>query len=363
MKILYIAMIATLLTVPLQGTDARDSFRLHVGPGPEDICVTQWRGRSVAVFSCAERRKGRQQQPSKLGFGYVWLDEATGRPVVVGQQGLAEGLPWSGLHWQPHCALNHGSGILSAVRTGCFRDGKFDKGRAAVEFFEWDPTSAVPRLRPLPIQTPALEGAGSLNAVVLTRTGDVYATTFGLLGCWPRRLIVESEPSVVTKLGSHQVLHWQPGEKHWRCVVRNVSGANGLALNADENQLAVAAYHSRQVHVFHLGHQHALLHSVKLERWRPDNLKLTEEGRIIACGSGKWSSGLTLLTENLFGFRVTRSPGGIFALPTWELQAKPVSATVNLPADYACPSGIAQLGHWWIASQILDDELLCLPVH
>jgi SMP-30/Gluconolactonase/LRE-like region len=346
---------------------------LPVGPGPEDICIAEWRGEQIAIVACSERRKGKTFEPSKLGFHFIGLRH--GVPTEIGSQSIEElGIPlsWAGLHWQPLGIPGARSGVLAAARTGCFLPS--EKGRLTfnepshdIDLFEWEPHNSKPRLRRLQNHVPKAPtgwNKGSFNAVALSANGDVYATAFGMfnLSCRPPDTTVASAEF----LKSHSLYRWEYETCQWQRVASHIPGANGLSFSADGHQLAVAGYIARKIYWFELKGDPAgglrFLSSVRFEGWNPDNLR-SVPGGIAACGSHKVSTGVNLISEVLLGWRAFKSAPGAIALVNPSPGQQSVQAFQNLPADYQCPSGIGRLGGYWIATQLLDDKLLLWPAN
>lgn len=354
-----------------QPTELTSPQRLAVGPGPEDVCAAVWRGQPVAIVSCAERRKAKGHgDPTNCGFCFIGLGKQG--PTIIGRQSFGEAgseLPWSGLYWQAKGIPGFRHGVVAAVRTGCYVHGEFkDLQERRIDLFEWDETSKEPRLKLLPEsfqpKTLAAEKKGSFNAVALTSSGDIFATTFGLFGTWGLSPVIDG--SYASKAQNNALYRWSHELGKWILEVRRVSGANGLALSADERLLAVAAYHAKKIRWYNLSKDGGIQSPEKatssIKGWCPDNMKQLADGSIAAVGSGKITTGINLIFSNKFGCGQPFKTSGVVLVMPGDASVTTLTPKFKLPRGYTCPSGVTQLGGWWLASQILDEELLFWPV-
>lgn len=346
--------------------DESTMLRLEVGSGPEDLVLTQdSSGQEVLVTSLAKRaRDGRKEV---VGFRYLVMTD--GKPKILNAQPDTPSVPgyngtWQGLSWQPRCQLNDGGGVLAATRTQSFVNGGLLKPGGAVDYFRWDCTSGEKRLVWVG-STPVL-GAGdswTFNSVALARDGTAYASRMSFIpgSAQPR---LRPEPSDKMPNGAVYIL--PRGSHQWQVAADQIPGANGLHLSADERTLFVSSSGSGSVLVFERdpsdGWLKRVMNVLKLPGCcAPDNLRLDAEGRLHATGTRvRLVTGIYLLLQSKCGGSLGLAPRG--ATWTWEhpLDASCEPQTRLWPMVQRGQSVALPWNGWWIAGQMVEDELLAV---
>jgi len=347
--------------------------RFRVGAGPEDLVVASWpyapsgTSNQVAITSLADRRRptGRPVQ----GFTFIRLENGTPRPFG-GTPHLPAGIdteapPWQGLYWQPHADFAGGRGVLAATRTMRWipAEGWRNAG-GYVDFFTWSNAPTATPTLVFDSRTDELRGpegpSFNFNSVALTRDGTVYASVMSICGNAAATTIAEPtrhDPLEAVEPGA--VYAWRKG-RGWRLVAR-VKGANGLALSPDERTLYVNSAGTGASFAFGI-QQDRLVAKPDGTAWlganaAPDNLKLLDDGRLVALVTPRRiSTGAYLLMEHYCGWSFAHPTGEVW---TWNPADPERTKRLEFawPNDYVGPSTTIRLGDWWLGGQMFDDAI------
>lgn len=241
---------------------------LPTHPGPEDLTIAKAGSSQLLVTGTATRAPLLQRFGGTGRIEVLDLDKPESPAQVVysrSQRGTSEqdGFAPVGLHSVPH--PKHPFRNLLYVANNIGRVDRFE-----VEAGKIHHVSSTPH-------SPLLDG---INGLVATRSGTIYASTFGL-SPFTSDKPQAGAPPVGDKPGTNTVLAFHPrsagGNDQWEVVAHGFAGANGLALSPDESHLLVCSYYGKAIHAFkrepHTGKLVGTPEKIRSLEFRPDNLK------------------------------------------------------------------------------------------
>ncbi|WP_439533533.1 SMP-30/gluconolactonase/LRE family protein [Polymorphobacter sp.] len=145
--------------------------------------------------------------------------------------------------------------------------------RESIEVFDVDTGADMPRATWVGCLMP--KAPLNTNSVTAAPDGTVYATVF--IG--PGHNIDE----VFAGKPTGEVITWRPGQAESVSVPgTSLSGPNGIEISPDGNLIYVAAFGSKQVHVFDRKGKNRGI--AQLGNYWPDNIRWDDQGRLVAAG-------------------------------------------------------------------------------
>lgn len=287
---------------------------LHSGPGPEDLDIIDWKGRSAlltATYSRAAFPKKPHPKPHVGSLevyvpGYAPDGQGSGfQPVKVSGKPPVQFKPVGLSVVRQSLAPGLGGRQLAYVTNADPGPGLFAKG-GSVEVYEVD-NDRIEHLATL--------GGGpskllhKINGIAASRDGTVYVTTFGSLPgrALDTNLLEPDSPAGQTRT-INSIVCFTPDKAdatkgRWGVVATGISGANGLALSPGETLLYCNAYHRREILAFQRGEEAGgrLLKShgavYKGLPFNPDNLKGLPTGELWCTGQRSFlNTGLHLVS-------------------------------------------------------------------
>lgn len=270
---------------------------LASGPGPEDLDLIEWKGRTAlltATYSRANFPKEPHPKP-RVGALEIYLPgEDRFQPAPMASKPLEHFAPVGLSVIRNSLAPGLEGKQLAYVTNAYPGKGLLARG-GSVEIFEVDDDAGhVKHLGTL--------GGGrskllhKINGITASRDGTVYATTFGTFPAkaGEAELLEPNSPAGQTRT-INSIVCFTPDKADatkgtWGVVASGINGANGLALSPGETLLYCNAYHGRQILAFERyeqpGGELKKCHGVVYRGlpFRPDNLKCPPNGDLWCTG-------------------------------------------------------------------------------
>lgn len=147
--------------------------------------------------------------------------------------------------------------------------------RESVEAFEIDTSAATPAITW--IGCVVVPDDASINSVVVLEDGGFYTT----------RISTQGDPAMLEKMKgeiSGFLYSWQPGKALVALLETSMSAPNGIDMSRDGKQVYVASWGKKEVVRFSRSEGKLTQDGTIQLDFRPDNLRLTEDGFILAAG-------------------------------------------------------------------------------
>ncbi|WP_265593395.1 SMP-30/gluconolactonase/LRE family protein [Verrucomicrobium sp. BvORR034] len=354
---------------------------LASGPGPEDLDLIEWKGRTAlltATYSRARFPKEPHPKP-RVGALEIYLPgEERFKPAPMASKPLEHFAP-VGLSVVRNSLAPGLEGKQLAYVTNAYPGkGLLAKG-GSVEVFEVDDEAGqVKHLGTLGNVYDVCDGRSELlhkiNGITASRDGTVYATTFGT---FPSRSgetqLIEPASPAGQKRTINSIVCFTPNKDDatkgsWGVVASGINGANGLALSPGETLLYCNAYHGRQILAFERNEQPGgglkKCHGVVYRGlpFRPDNLKCPPNGELWCTGQ---RSPVPTFLHLLSGARLP-SRGGVARLHWDAGQFKlrhDAEWLKDLDGDKHAPSVALPLGDAFYLGHIMHSGVTEVRLH